>query len=295
MTTTGVMICGHGSPDHEAIVEFRTLADRIRDAMPDARVESGFLEFAHPTIAEGLEALARHGAERILAIPGILFAAGHIKNDLPWEVNRFAATHPDIDIRLGRELGIDNRLLEAATQRVETALGLAATAVPRDETLLMVVGRGSTDPDANGNVAKVARLLWETMGFAKAELAYSGVTTPLVETALANAARQGFKRIVVFPYFLLTGVLIKRIARWTAEAAERHPAIDFVMADYLGHHPLVVQSFVDQARELEETQPAMNCQLCKYRHQIRGHEDEVGQPQVAHHHPEGECVPHGHQ
>jgi sirohydrochlorin cobaltochelatase len=37
--------------------------------------------------------------------------------------------------------------------------------VPLHETLLMVVGRGASDPDANSNVAKVMRMLWEGFGF----------------------------------------------------------------------------------------------------------------------------------
>jgi sirohydrochlorin cobaltochelatase len=286
--TTGVMICGHGSPDQEAIDEFIDLAAQIRQSLPDREVQSGFLEFAHPTIEEGLIALRERGVDRILAIPGILFAAGHVKNDLPWEVNRFAAANPSIDIRFGRELGIDPRLLAAAVDRIETALSSSPAPVERSDTLLLVVGRGSTDPDANGNVAKVARLLWEAMGFAKAEIAYSGVTTPTVPAAIDLAARQGFKRIVVFPFFLLTGVLVKRIAGWTRDAGVRHPGIEFLQAAYLGLHPQVVQSFVANVEETAEGTASMNCQLCKYRDPMIGYEADVGAPQVAHHHPEGD-------
>ena len=71
-----------------------------------------------------------------------------------------------------------------------------------------MVGRGASDPDANSNVAKVTRMLWEGFGFGWAETAYSGVTFPLVEPALEKAARLGFRRIVVFPYFLFTGILV---------------------------------------------------------------------------------------
>ena len=298
--TTGVMICGHGSPDQEAIDEFVDLAEQIRQSLPTLEVQSGFLEFAHPTIEEGLIALKDRGVDRILAIPGILFAAGHVKNDLPWEVNRFAAANPSIDIRFGRELGIDARLLAAAVDRIEATLSSSPAAVARSETLLLVVGRGSTDPDANGNVAKVARLLWEAMGFAKAEIAYSGVTTPTVPAAIDLAARQGFKRIVVFPYFLLTGVLVKRIAHWTEDAGTRHPGIEFLQAAYLGLHPQVVQSFVANVADTDEGSPSMNCQLCKYRYQMVGYEADVGAPQVAHHHPEGDdhhddAHEHGHR
>ena len=133
------------------------------------------------------------------------------------------------------------------------------------ETLLVVVGRGASDPDANSNVAKVTRMLWEGFGFGWAETAYSGVTFPLVEPALEKAARLGFRRIVVFPYFLFTGILVDRIYAATDAVAARHPEIEFLKAPYLNDHPLVLDTFVDRVHEILAGRNLMNCQLCKYR------------------------------
>ena len=118
----------------------------------------------------------------------------------------------------------------------------------------MVVGRGASDPDANSNVAKVMRMLWEGMGFGWGETAYSGVTFPLVEPALEHAAKLGYRRIVVFPYFLFTGVLVKRIYAQTDEVAARHPEIEFVKAPYLERPPLVLDTFRDRVREILDGQ-----------------------------------------
>src|SRR5690606_893706 len=156
-------------------------------------------------------ALRATGVDRILAVPGMLFAAGHAKNDIPSVLNSYSALHHGFPIAYGRELGIDLRLIRAAGDRIATATAAAGPELSRHETLLMGVGRGASDPDANSNVAKVMRLLWEGMGFGWGEVAYSGVTFPLVGPALDHAARLGYRRIVVFPYFLFTGVLVKRI------------------------------------------------------------------------------------
>jgi len=154
--------------------------------------------------------------------------------------------------------------------------------------LLLVVGRGASDPDANSNVAKVTRLLWEGLGLGWAETAYSGVTFPLVEPALEHAARLGYARIVVFPYFLFTGVLVARIYAAADAVAARHPGIEFLKAPYLNAHDAVVATFVDRAREILVGQNLMNCQMCKYRAQVLGFEAEVGAPQQSHHgHVEG--------
>ena len=281
---TGVMICGHGSRDEGAVSQFNALAGHLKQRLPEYDIESGFLEFASPVLRTGLDALKDRGAERILCLPGMLFAAGHVKNDLPSEVNEFAAENPGIDVRYGRELAIDRRLLKAASERIEEAENLATSKVARGDTLLMVVGRGTNDSDANSNVSKVARMLWEGMGFGWAEVSYSGVTTPLVDAGLAHALKLGYKRVIVFPYFLFTGILVRRIYDWADAAQAAHPDVEILKAGYLNDHPLLIETFIDRVGEMLSGENVMNCQLCKYREQIIGFEDDVGQPQVGHHH-----------
>src|SRR6201993_146739 len=147
MTRTAVLICGHGSRDPEAIAEFELVAAALRPRLPPVDLGTGSLESARPTIRDGLAALAERGARQILAIPGMLFAASHVKNDLPWEMNSFMADNPGIDVRLGRDLAIDPKLLRAAADRVAAATG--DSTIASTDTLLVVVGRGTNDPDAN--------------------------------------------------------------------------------------------------------------------------------------------------
>ncbi len=284
MNKWGIMVCGHGSRDERAVEEFQAVARGLRERMPEHETEWGFLEFATPIIRDGLDALRTKGFRKVLAVPGMLFAAGHAKNDIPSVLNTYQTQHPGMDIRYGRELGIDLKLIRAAGERVEVAITEAGDHISRHETLLVVVGRGASDPDANSNVAKVTRLLWEGLGFGWGETAYSGVTFPLVEPALERVVRLGFKRIVVFPYFLFTGILVQRIYDHTGLVAARHPEVEFVKAPYLNDHPLVLDAFRDRVQEILEGQNLMNCQMCKYREQVLGFEAEVGLPQESHHH-----------
>jgi len=281
---TALMICGHGSRDDAAIEEFNQLAGHLSERLPEFDVESGFLEFATPVIRTGLDKLKERGAEKIVCIPGMLFAAGHVKNDLPSEVNNFAAENPGLEMIFTRELAVDLKLLEAARQRIETAEREAGGDIPRQDTLLMVVGRGTRDPDANSNVSKVARMLWEGMGFGWAEVSYSGVASPLVDAGLEHAARLGYRRIIVFPYFLFTGILVRRIYSWADAAAEAHPEVEIIKASYLNDHKLLIDTFVERVEEALRGDNAMNCQLCKYREQVIGYEGDVGAAQVGHHH-----------
>ena len=284
MSDAAVLLCGHGSRDLEAIREFEALAAAMRARLPGRAVDHGFLEFARPTIGEVLERLRAAGAREIHALPGMLFAAGHAKNDIPSVLNNFAAKHPEVTIRYGRELAINPLMLKAARERIEIAERMASSRVGRPDSVLLVVGRGTTDPDANANVAKVARLLAEGLGYGWGETAFSGVAHPRTDAAIERALRLGFKRIVVFPYFLFTGVLVKRIYEAADEAMRAQAGVEIVKAPYLNDHPLVVRAFHDRLDEITHGANLMNCQMCKYRVQIIGYEDDLGAPQVGHHH-----------
>ncbi len=307
----GVLICGHGSRNRLAVAEFAQLAEALRELVPEVPVAHGYLEFARPILREGLDSLRAQGVKRVLAVPAMLFAAGHAKNDIPSVLNTYAA-ETGLRIDYGRELGVDLKMIQAAGARIREALAAAdraspegagaavgpaqagaitaeprparGPAVPLHDSLLVVVGRGSSDPDANSNVSKVTRMLVEGLGFGWGETVYSGVTFPLVEPGLRHAVRLGFRRIVVFPYFLFSGVLVSRIRQHTALVAADHPELDFIDASYLGDHPLVVETFRERLEEVLRGDTQMNCSLCKYRAQVLGFELEVGAPQRSHHH-----------
>jgi len=268
---TGVMICGHGSRSQAAVDEFAVLARKLPALLPDEwLVDYGYLEFANPVIRDGLDRLREAGCERILAVPGMLFAAMHAKNDIPTVLNTYAARH-GIEVRYGRELGVDPRMIAAAGARVMEAVERANAEhgpLPLAETCLVVIGRGASDPDANGNVAKIARMLQEGMGFGWCEVGFSGVTFPLVEPCLTHVAKLGYKRVIVFPYFLFTGILIDRIYGFTDQVAANHPGIDFVKAGYLNDHPQVLATFAERVTEQIGSNPPPNCGICAYREQV---------------------------
>jgi sirohydrochlorin cobaltochelatase len=285
------MICGHGSRNRFAVAEFAQLAEQLRDRLQPLPVAHGYLEFARPILREGLEQLRGQGVRHILALPAMLFAAGHAKNDIPSVLNAYAA-ETGLKVEYGRELGVDLGMIQAAGARIRACLeeadsrDRAAGKVPPPlhDTLLVVVGRGSSDPDANSNVAKVTRMLVEGFGFGWGETLYSGVTFPLVEPGLRQVMKLGYRRIVVFPYFLFSGVLVSRIAQHSALVAADHPEVDLLQASYLGDHPQVLHTFEERLFEVLEGTSAMNCSLCKYRAQVLGFEREVGLPQHSHHH-----------
>jgi precorrin-8X/cobalt-precorrin-8 methylmutase len=278
-----IVIAGHGSRDPEGVLEFEQLAQMIRRRAGERRVQHGFLEFALPTIDEAARTLIGASEQRIAIVPLVLLAANHAKNDLPSEVLALQREFPAIQLHYGSALHLHPQVLRLFRQRLVEAEARSSQKVRRSETCLVVVGRGTTDPDANSDVSKLARLLQEGMGFGGAYVCYSGTSKPLVADGLREAVRLGFARIIVAPFFLFTGILVKRIYEAADAAAAEHPKTEFLRAEYLGIHPLLADAFLERAEETIAGKAAMNCSLCKYRVQIIGYEKELGAPQQAHH------------
>ncbi|WP_426416909.1 sirohydrochlorin chelatase [Aestuariirhabdus sp. LZHN29] len=279
-----LLVVGHGSRDVEAIEEFQQLTRHLQKRYPERLCATGFLEFARPLISDGIEVLRSQGATKITAIPGMLMAAGHAKNDIPSELNTLQSELDGIEITYGTDLGVHPKMIQAAQARIEEAEKSFGDDYQRQDTLLVVIGRGASDADANSNISKITRILEEGMGFGWAVTGYSGVTTPLVEDTLARSHRLGFKQVIVFPYFLFTGRLVKMIYRVADEYQQQHPEINVVKAPYLNDHPLVLETFIERMEETEKGSGNMNCQMCQYRVQIIGSEQKVGLPQEGHHH-----------
>ncbi|OGW15167.1 MAG: hypothetical protein A3K09_07840 [Nitrospinae bacterium RIFCSPLOWO2_12_FULL_47_7] len=279
-----ICIAGHGSRDKDGIREFLTLSSKFRERDPHRVVECGFLEFAKPTITEAISRCNQPKIKNVIVLPGVLMAAGHAKNDMPSEVLDAASKFPRLNIQYGRPLDVHPKVLKVCAERVETAEKTAAKNIARADTLLMGVGRGSNDPDANSNIAKITRMLWEGMRFGWAETSFIGVTQPLLDDALDKVVRMKFSRIIIFPLFLFTGVLVKRIYAITEKYQLTYPEIEFIKAPYLNYHDLIIDVFMERAQEVPYGKQSMNCQMCKYRDQVVGFEQQVGEPQAGHHH-----------
>ncbi len=280
----GIVIAGHGSRDKDGVREFEETVSLFKQQNRRHVITHGFLEFATPTIDEAIRENIRRGSKKVVMVPGILFAASHGKNDMPVELLSMKKEFPDIEFFYSAEMGISPLLLQLFQERIIQAEAQAQRMIKREDTLLVVVGRGTTDSDVNSNVYKLARMVEEGMGFGASYVCYSGTARPKVQSGLEFAAKMGFSRLIVIPYFLFTGVLIKRIYQAADVVSQEHPQIEILKAGYLGVHSHVANVWAERAEEGVEGKAAMNCSLCKYRVQIIGYENEVGKVQEAHHH-----------
>jgi sirohydrochlorin cobaltochelatase len=286
---TGLLVVGHGTTDAAGVAQFGELVDLVRAQVVDP-VEGGFLELAPPPIQEAAARLVAAGHREIDVVPLVLVAAGHSKGDVPAALERERLRHPGVSFRYGRPLGPHPLLLADLTDR----LAAVAPEASWPDTAVVLVGRGATDPDANAEVAKVARLLLEGRGIGTVETSFVSLAEPGVPAALDRAERLGFKRIVVLPYFLFTGVLPDRIGEQTRGWAAQHPDHEVLVASVIGPSPRLVDLVVERREELRTQDIRMNCDTCMYRVLMPGFEAKVGMPQTPHDHPDDPAHAHHH-
>ena len=285
-----LLVVGHGTKDAAGVRQFGRLVERVQAAAPYADVEGGFLELSPPPIQDATARLVAAGHVRIDVVPLVLVAAGHSKGDIPAALRREEGRHPGLTFRYARPLGPHPSLLAEAEAR------LLAVA-PREQwgqTAVVLVGRGATDPDANAEIAKTARLLQEGRGIGTVETSFISLALPSVPDGLERARRLGFSRIVVLPWFLFAGVLPERIAAQAQEWAAQHPDVDVRAADLLGPTEALAAVVLERWAELETGDLRMNCDTCVYRTALPGYEAKVGAPQTPHDHPDDPADPHHH-
>lgn len=285
-----LLIIGHGTKSESGCGEFAQLVDRVQLRVPYADVAGGFLELAPPPIQDAVARLVAAGHDAIDVVPLVLVAAGHSKGDIPAALEREKLRHPGLSFRYGRPLGPHPDLLAVAEARL-------AALVPREQwgdTAVVLVGRGATDPDANSEVAKTARLLQEGRGIGTVETAFVSLAEPSVTQGLDRAERLGYARVVVVPWFLFSGVLPDRITDQVQGWAEQHPQVEVHAAGLLGPGDELAGVVLERWAEIGGGDLRMNCDTCAYRVALPGFEDKVGAAQTPHDHPDDPAHPHSH-
>ena len=263
-----LLIVGHGSRSAAGVAEYWELARAVTEAAPELDVGCGFIELASPDLDTAVDRLVEGGASSVVAVPLVLLGAGHMKDDGPAALHRGRHRHPSVRFAYARHLGLHPDVLTVAEDRIRAAIGDGDPA----RTAVVLVGRGSSDPDANADLYKVARLLWDSRGLALVEPAFVSLAQPSVPAALDRCRLLGATRAVVVPYFLFTGVLVDRIAEQVAAWAAAHPGVDALPGPHLGADPRIARLVVERYREALAGGAHMNCDLCVYRHPLPGYE-----------------------
>lgn len=266
-----VLLVGHGSRESGGNREIEQFAAQWRERRPEWRIEVCFIEFAEVLLDAGLDHAARQGG-RVAVVPLILNAAGHVKMEIPEAIEHARLRHPEVEFVYARHLGACEEIFTILKRNLRKAMNSLDMPDPRT-TGIVLLGRGSSDRVANGEVARMARWLFEAGEHPLVDIAFTGITHPRLESAVQRQARLDMGQIVVLPYYLFTGTLIERIKRQVARLRGQYPQVAFALAGYFGFEEEIYQLL--EQRLAEATGAArpmmMECDGCKYRESAAGH------------------------
>ena len=288
MTTSNdtILLVGHGSREASGNAEILLFAERWRARHPDWRIEVGFIEFADPLLDPALNHAARNSG-RVLVLPLILNAAGHVRQDIPSAIQRARKRHPDVQFLYAPHLAVSDPLLRILKRFLRQAMLQLDVPDPRT-TGVILLGRGSSDRLANGDVARMARWLWEIGDHERVDLAFTGVTFPRLEKVVRDQVALGMMQIVVMPYYLFTGTLIKRIGRQMENLAAQYPQVRFAHTSYFGFEPEIARMLDERVHALKQGVGAIDLDRLMRPDPFRESEGHH------HHHHHGHGHHHGH-
>ena len=262
-----ILLVGHGSREPSGNVEIEQFAAEWRKRREGDRIEVCFIEFADVLLDEGLSRAAE-GSKRVIVVPLILGAAGHVKMEIPHHIAHAREHHPEVTFIMAKHLGAGTKVLNALKSELANTM-LALDAPDAKNTGVVLLARGSSDAVANGEVAKMARWLFEAGDHEMVDLAFTGITFPKLETVVQRQVACGMKQIIILPYYLFTGVLIERIARQTERLRQQYPHIAFGLAHYLGFNDAIYALLDARVAETQgigvDTPKMLECDGCKYR------------------------------
>lgn len=274
MTGETILLVGHGSRDASSNREIEEFAQQWRRRHIEWNIELCFIEFDEILLDAGLERAAL-GARRVIVVPLILNAAGHVKMEIPQHIGRARAVHPETEFIYAPNLGACDPILSILKRRLNQAMDELDMPDPGC-TGVIILGRGSSDCIANGEMAKMARWLQEQCEHDLVDITFTGITHPRLERGVQRHIRLGMTQIVVLPYYLFTGILMERIKRQMEHLKRQYPHIRFARGEYFGFEQEIFEILDQRVQDAMHNTGAMPCDGCNYR--------KLAEQQQAHNH-----------
>ena len=173
----------HGSADPRASATIAELAAVARARSPGLDLRTAFLGHAPPSLPQVLGTI--EADREVTVLPLLLTAAYHSKADIP----RMLARTPWPRVSYGATLGPHPLLLNAMERRLaeEDPGGLKDPA----RTAVVLAAAGSSDPEANATIARMAAQWQARTGWFAVRPAYASAAEPSPAAAVAACCGTG--------------------------------------------------------------------------------------------------------
>ncbi len=236
-----VLYVCHGSRMQVSCKQAMDLIGEIQGSIPIRIQEIGFLELAEPTIEMGFERCIEKGATEVAVVPVFLFAARHVKNDIPKKLEGLKKRNPYVSVSFGKVFGLEERIIDILVERVNEK-----TMDRKESTAVLLVGRGSSDPDIKSTFTEVARLFRNRSQYRDVKPCFLAAAVPGFTELLYETLDQEGDSIIIIPYLLFTGVLIREMKTMIDTISSEK---DIILCNCLGFHPYLKEVLIDKVNE----------------------------------------------
>ena len=124
MVVRGLVLLAHGARDPAWATPFEAVAARVRERAPGSAVRLAFLELMAPSLVDAARELANLGCARIDVVPAFLGMGGHVRRDVPPQLEALRQAHPGIAWTLHEALGETPRVIAALADATLDLAGL---------------------------------------------------------------------------------------------------------------------------------------------------------------------------
>lgn len=233
-----ILLIGHGSRDPEGNPQIEKFTQTWRENQAGWLIELCFIEFAEVEIEQGL-AIAASKGKRVIIVPLVLNAAGHVRAEIPHHIEHAKKLSPDTRFVYTPPITAGEPVFNILKRNLAKTFAELHYPAPAN-TGVILLGRGSSDRKANGEVSKIARWLFEQSEHELVDIAFTGVTTPRLETTVQRQVKLGMKQIIILPLYLFNGTLIKRISKQIEQLQTQYPSTLFACSSYFGFEPEII-------------------------------------------------------
>lgn len=259
MSKNIVLVVGHGSRVQRSNADFENFIREFQKRIPERDVKISYVELAQPNFKNALEQ-ASSESEKITVLPLFLLTAGHIKHDIINAVESARQKFPEVKFRVASALGVHDNMAQVVHKRLKES----AVMLPKKnlKTSVLMIGRGSSDPDANSDFCKIVRLVEETMSYNRIAYCFIAVVRPKIEEVLKRLIQEKPDAVLIQPYLIFPGLLFERLTALVKQYAQAHPDISFQLASTLGEDEFIFDVFEKRLLDAKVAQEKALCESC---------------------------------
>lgn len=116
---------------------------------------------------------------------------------------------------------------------------------------LLIVDRGSREPDVREELQEICSLAKSRAGYDYADYCFLEVIPPFIAEGINKCAASGAGFITVMPYFLYPGMKLKDTVKQSAKIG-RDRSLKMAITRPLSYHPIMNQLIADRISELKK-------------------------------------------